>query len=106
MLKIGNVRLKNQLVLAPMAGVTNLAFRVLARRYGAGLAFSEMVDADGMFYDIHRHKKEFVTDAEDAPVACQLFGARADTLAGAAKRVVDMGADIVDLNMGCPSFKL
>ncbi len=106
MLKIGNVRLKNRLVLAPMAGVTNLAFRILARRYGAGLAVSEMVDADGMFYDIHRRKKEFATNAEDAPVACQLFGARADTLAEAAKRVVDMGADIVDLNMGCPSFKL
>ena len=106
MLKIGNVKLKNPLVLAPMAGVTNLAFRILARRYGAGLAFSEMVDADGMFYDIHRHKKEFMTNAEDTPVACQLFGARADTLAMAAKKVVDMGADIVDLNMGCPSFKL
>ena len=106
MLKIGNVRLKNRLVLAPMAGVTNLAFRILARRYGAGLAFSEMVDADGMFYDIHRRKKEFSTNSEDAPVTCQLFGARADTLAEASKRVVDMGADIVDLNMGCPSFKL
>ncbi|MCK5699233.1 MAG: tRNA dihydrouridine synthase DusB, partial [Candidatus Aenigmarchaeota archaeon] len=87
-------------------GVTNLAFRILARRYGAGLAVSEMVDADGMFYDIHRRKKEFATNAQDAPVTCQLFGARADTLAQAAKKVVDMGADIVDLNMGCPSFKL
>jgi len=106
MLKIGNVRLKNPLVLAPMAGVTNLAFRKLVRRYGAGLAFSEMIDADGMFYDIHRYKKEFRTDADDNPVACQLFGARSDTMSSAAKMLEGQGASIIDLNLGCPSFKL
>lgn len=106
MVKIGNVKVKNRLVLAPMAGVTNLPFRIIARRYGAGLCFSEMVDADGMFYDIHRHKKEFVSNDEDRPVASQLFGARTDTLANAARIVVERGADIVDLNVGCPSFKL
>lgn len=106
MMKIGNVRLKNPLVLAPMAGVTNLAFRKLVRRYGAGLAFSEMIDADGMFYDIHRYKKEFRTDADDKPVACQLFGARADTLPKAAKILEKKGAGMIDLNAGCPSFKL
>ncbi|MFH1126486.1 MAG: tRNA dihydrouridine synthase DusB [archaeon] len=106
MIKIGNVKLKNRLVLAPMAGVTNLPFRILARRYGAALTFTEMIDADGMFYDIHRHKKEFVTNDEDKPVAAQMFGARADTLRGAAKSLVDLGASIIDLNLGCPSFKL
>ncbi|MEA3343380.1 MAG: tRNA dihydrouridine synthase DusB [archaeon] len=106
MLKIGNVRLKNSLVLAPMAGVTNLAFRKLVRRYGAGLAFSEMIDADGMFYDIHRYKKEFRTDADDKPVAAQLFGARSDTMSSAAKMLEGQGVSIIDLNLGCPSFKL
>ncbi len=106
MLKIGNVRLKNPLVLAPMAGVTNLAFRKLVRRYGADLAFSEMIDADGMFYDVHRYKKEFRTDADDKPVACQLFGARSDIMSSAAKMLEGQGASIIDLNLGCPSFKL
>lgn len=106
MLKIGKIKIKNQLVLAPMAGVTNLPFRILARRYGAALTFTEMIDADGMFYDIHRHKKEFATNDEDKPVVAQLFGARKDTLALAAKNLVKRGASIIDLNAGCPSQKL
>ncbi len=106
MLKIDNIRLKNPLVLAPMAGITNLPFRILARRYGAALAFTEMIDADGMFYDIHRHKKEFRTNEEDNPIAAQLFGARADTLPKAAKILEKSGATMIDLNAGCPSFKL
>jgi len=89
-----------------MAGVTNLPFRILARRYGAALTFTEMIDADGMFYDIHRHKKEFATNDEDKPVVAQLFGARKDTLALAAKNLVKRGASIIDLNAGCPSQKL
>ena len=106
MLKIGKIKIKNPLVLAPMAGVTNLPFRIIAKRYGAGLAFTEMIDADGMFYDIHRHKKEFATNGEDKPVVAQLFGARKDTLSLAAKNLVKRGASIIDLNAGCPSQKL
>ena len=65
-----------------------------------------MIDADGMFYDVHRYKKEFRTDADDKPVACQLFGARSDIMSSAAKMLEGQGASIIDLNLGCPSFKL
>lgn len=106
MLRIGSLNLRTPVLSAPMAGISDRSTRNIWRRMGCDLVYTEMVSADGL---VQKRKKSFdlldITD-ESPPVAVQLFGARPNTLAEAAKIVQDFGAAVVDLNMGCPSKKV
>ncbi|RLG14393.1 MAG: tRNA dihydrouridine synthase DusB [Candidatus Nanohalarchaeota archaeon] len=103
---IGNVKIKNPFILAPMANFTDLPFRLQCRKYGASLAFTEMMDADGLFHGTYDIEKEFPKAKKDHPVAAQIVGPNPDTMAFSAKLLEKQGADIIDINIGCPSFKL
>ena len=103
---IGNVAIDNPTVLAPMAGVTDLAFRLLAKEMGCGLVYSEMVSAKGLLYENCRTKELLRIDPRERPTAVQLFGSVPAEVAEAARRVAEGGADIIDFNMGCPTPKI
>ena len=103
---IGTVRLSAPLILAPMAGVCDLPYRVIAHRYGAALVCTEMVSDKGLLYN-NVHTREMLRRApEEHPVSMQIFGADPYTMAKAAASVEEAGADIVDINMGCPVKKV
>ena len=104
-LKIGNVELKNNLILAPMAGVTDLPFRIIVKKYEPGLVCTEMVSAKALFYGDEKTKKLLNTKGEKRPISMQIFGSDAETMEFAAKYVSEI-ADIVDINMGCPAPKV
>jgi len=103
---IGNHRLANNLVLAPMAGVTDRPFRQLCRRHGAGLAVSEMVTSETSLYASRKTVKRLDHAGEQAPVSVQIVGSNPDKLAAAARINVEHGAQIIDINMGCPKKKV
>lgn len=105
-MKIGNVVLDVPAVLAPMAGITDQPFRILARRMGCGLTVSEMVSSKGLIYGNEKTKAMLRIAPEERPTAIQLFGSVPEELARAAKLVEQWGADIVDFNMGCPVQKI
>ncbi len=104
-LKIGNVELENNLILAPMAGITDLPFRIICREFGPALAYTEMVSAKAIYYDDEKTKKLLNTEGEKRPVGIQLFGSDPISMAEATKYVNDL-ADIIDINMGCPAPKV
>jgi tRNA-dihydrouridine synthase B len=100
-------RLPNRLVLAPLAGIGNWFVRLQAKRYGAGLAFSEMVSSFGLKYGDERTLREFLRiHPDEHPVPLQLFGYDPDVMREAAAIAAEHGADIIDLNMGCPVRKV
>lgn len=105
-LQIGQVKLKNNLALAPMAGITNAAFRILASGGGAGLVVTEMVSAESLKYGNKRSFKMLELLPGERPAAIQLFGADPASMALAAQAAERAGADIVDLNAGCPVKKV
>lgn len=105
-LKIGNVILENNLILAPMAGVCDLPFRVLCKEQGAGLLCMEMVSAKGIYYRNKNTEILLTTVPEERPVSLQLFGADADIMSEMAKRIEERPFDILDINMGCPVPKV
>jgi tRNA-dihydrouridine synthase B len=104
--RIGPVEIPTRLVLAPMAGVSVQAFRRQGRRYGAGLVCSEMVSCAGIEHGNERTLGYLRVAADEHPLAIQLFGSEPRTLANAAKMVEAVGADLVDLNFGCPVRKV
>ena len=104
-LKIGNVELKNNLILAPMAGVTNLPFRMICEKFEPGLVCTEMASAKAMFHNDQKTKRLLNTEGEKRPISFQIFGSDEESLAYAAKSV-SKDADIVDFNMGCPAPKV
>jgi tRNA-dihydrouridine synthase B len=104
--RIGPVEIPTRLVLAPMAGVSVQAFRRQGRRYGAGLVCSEMVSCAGIEHRNERTLGYLRVAADEHPLAIQLFGSEPRTLANAAKMVEAVGADLVDLNFGCPVRKV
>ena len=104
-LKIGDVELENNLILAPMAGVTNKPFRIVCKDYGAGMVCTEMASARAMFHNDEKTKRLLNTDGEKRPISMQIFGSDEESMAYAAKYVSDI-ADIVDINMGCPAPKV
>lgn len=101
-LTIGNVKLPNNLVLSPMAGYSDLPFRILCRRHGAGLVCSEMVAASSIERGISDHLRRMKTVEEERPTSVQLFGTDRDEVAGAAREAED-ACDILGFNMGCPA---
>lgn len=105
-LAVGGVRLKNNLALAPMAGITNAAFRVLASEGGAGLVVTEMVSADSIKYGNKKSFRMLDLRPGEGPVAIQLFGADPATMALAAQAAEQAGAAMVDINAGCPVRKV
>ncbi|HML32816.1 MULTISPECIES: tRNA dihydrouridine synthase DusB [Sporomusa] len=105
-MQIGKLKLANPVILAPMAGVTDLPFRLLAKEMGCGLVYSEMVSDKGLIYDNVHTKKLLAIDERERPVALQIFGSEPDSMGQAATIVANAGADIIDINMGCPTNKI
>lgn len=105
-LKIGSVTLKNSLILGPMAGVTDLPFRLLCAEQGAGLTCMEMVSAKGILYNNKNTEALLTVDERERPTSLQLFGADPDIISEMAKKVEDRPFDILDINMGCPVPKV
>jgi len=107
MLKIGNIEMKNQVVLAPMAGVCNPAFRLIAKEFGTGLVCAEMVSDKAILHGNKRTMEMLFVDEREKPLSLQIFGGDRESLVEAAK-VVDKqtNADIIDINMGCPVPKV
>src|SRR5256714_699346 len=108
--KLGGIPVPNRVLLAPLAGIGNWFVRLQAKRYGAGMAFSEMVSSFAVHYRNERTCREMLTIDPDeragGPVAMQLFGHDPEIMRSAAARVADTGADLIDLNMGCPVPKV
>ena len=104
-LKIGNVELKNNLILAPMAGVTNLPFRIICEKFEPGMVCTEMASAKAMFHNDEKTKRLLNTEGEKRPISFQIFGSEEESMVYAAKAVSKM-ADILDINMGCPAPKV
>ena len=104
-LKIGNVELENNLILAPMAGVTNRPFRIICKEYGAGMVCTEMASARAMFHNDLKTKRLLNTEGEKRPISMQVFGSDEESMAYAAEHVSEI-ADILDINMGCPAPKV
>lgn len=105
-MKIGNVELENNIFLAPMAGVTDLPFRILCKEMGCGLVYSEMVSAKGILYDNENTKKLLTVEQRERPAAVQLFGSQPEIMAAMAKKIENYDIDIIDVNMGCPAPKI
>ncbi len=104
-LKIGNVELDNNLILAPMAGVTDLPFRVICKEFNPGLVCTEMASSKAIFYNDKKTKKLLNIEGEKRPISVQIFGSDEETM-GYAANYVSKFADIVDINMGCPAPKV
>lgn len=92
--------------LLPMAGVTDLPFRILCKEMGCGLVYSEMVSAKGILYDNKNTTELLEVDAKERPVAVQLFGSDPEILGAMAKKIEEYPIDIIDVNMGCPAPKI
>ena len=103
---IGPYQLSNKLVLAPMAGVTDLPFRKLCRSLGAGMAVSEMVSSNSLLWGSDKTKRRASHDGETDPKSVQIMGTEPAMMAEAAKYNMDTGAQIIDINMGCPAKKV
>ena len=104
-IKIGNVELENNIFLAPMAGITDLPFRLICKKYGPGLVCTEMVSSKGLMYNDEKTKLLLHSVPDERPVAVQIFGSDVEAMKCAAEKVSEI-ADIIDINMGCPAPKV
>ena len=105
-LVIGGVRLEGNLILAPMAGVTDLPFRIICKEHGAALVYTEMISAKGIYYNNRNTGKLWEIDESERPVSLQLFGSEPELMADMAARIEHRNFDIIDINMGCPVPKI
>lgn len=105
-MQIGPYKLKNNLIVAPMAGVTDRPFRQLCKQLGAGMAVSEMVTSNSLLYGSAKTLRRANHEGEVSPISVQIAGAAPKMMADAAKYNVDNGAQIIDINMGCPAKKI
>lgn len=105
-MKIGNLSLQNNVFLAPMAGITDLVFRTIVRKFGCGLCFTEMVSANGLIRSARKTYRYLESSDADRPLGVQIFGADPDILSEAVRIVTGEGVDSVDINMGCPVKKV
>lgn len=106
MLKIKNLRLENNVLLAPMAGVTDKAFRMMVKPFGPGLMYTEMVSGKGLFFGSRKTADLLETEDAERPVATQIFGHEPQVLASIAAKALEYGAELIDINMGCPAPKI
>lgn len=104
-IKIGNVELNNNLLLAPMAGITDRAFRIICEKFSPGLVCTEMISAKGLYYDDSKTKQLLNMKDEKHPIAVQIFGSDIQSM-GYAAEYISKYADIIDINMGCPAPKV
>lgn len=104
-MKIGNVEIKNNVFLAPMAGITDMAYRLICKEFGAGLTYTEMVSAKGIYYNDEKTQLLTKVDERERPVAIQIFGSDPDIMADVAQKMSEK-AEIIDINMGCPAPKV
>lgn len=105
-MKIGNLEIQNPLALGPMAGVTDLPFRLLCKEQGCGILYSEMVSAKAILYNNKKTKDLLAIDEDEHPIGIQLFGSDPDIMAEIAGRVSYGACDFIDINMGCPVPKI
>lgn len=105
-MRIGNVTTENNVFLAPMAGVSDSSFRRICRRYGAGMVYSEMISAKGLYYNDKKTAELMHITDEERPCAIQIFGSDADIMAEVIPKVMEAKPDIIDINMGCPMPKI
>ncbi len=103
---IGDVKIKNDAALGPMAGVTDLTYRLLCKEQGCGLLYTEMVSAKGLWYKDKKTKELLKFDERENPVALQIFGSEPDIMASVAEMLKDHPSAILDINMGCPTPKI
>jgi len=106
MLTIANFTFASPFILAPLAGYSDLPFRLLCKRYGAGYCVSEMISSHGLTYRQQKTSEMLISTTEERPVAFQLFGADPDIMADAAEIIATFSPDIIDINMGCPVKKV
>jgi tRNA-dihydrouridine synthase B len=106
MIKIANIELQENVLLAPMSGVTDLPFRKLVKGFGAPLVISEMIASRAMILQTRESLKKCQKDASQYPMSVQLAGCEPDVMAEAARLNEEMGADIIDINFGCPVKKV
>ena len=104
-IKIGNLEIENNIFLAPMAGITDLAYRRICKEYDAGLTYTEMLSSKAIFYNDEKTKLLMKTEGEKRPIAFQIFGSDEEAMGYATNKISDM-ADIIDINMGCPAPKV
>lgn len=104
-IKIGNVELDNNLILAPMAGATNLPFRIICEKFEPGMVCTEMVSSKAIFYNDQKTRRLLNTEGEKRPISFQIFGSDEETMGYTAKYMSKI-ADIIDINMGCPAPKV
>lgn len=104
-MNIGNIKIKNNIFLAPMAGITDMAHRMICKSFGAGLVYTEMVSAKGLYYKDEKTKLLMATHEDEKPIATQIFGSDPDIMAEVAEKISDH-VDIIDINMGCPAPKV
>ncbi|HBI63119.1 MAG TPA: tRNA dihydrouridine synthase DusB [Lachnospiraceae bacterium] len=105
-IKVGDVILQGNLILAPMAGVTDLPFRLLCKEQGADLVYTEMISAKGIYYKNKNTEKLWEIDEQEHPAALQLFGSEPELMADMAEKIEARNFDILDINMGCPVPKV
>eukprot|EP01039_Chlorochromonas_danica_P018220 gene18220-21851_t len=105
-IRIGPIELSMPVILAPMSGVTDMPFRRLVKRMGAGLVISEMIASQAMIRHTRQTLKMIEKSADEQPMAVQLAGCEPEVMAEAAKLNQDLGAQIIDINMGCPVKKV
>ena len=105
-LQIGNMKLENNLILAPMAGVTDQPFRLLCREQGCGLLYTEMVSAKAILYNNKNTKELLRVESKERPIAVQLFGSDPEIVSEMAAKIEDGPFDLIDFNMGCPVPKV
>ncbi|MGL1931498.1 MAG: tRNA dihydrouridine synthase DusB [Desulfotalea sp.] len=106
MFKVGNLQFSAPFVLAPLAGYTDLPFRLLCREYGADYVVSEMISCHGLYYDQERTKQMLASTEKERPVSFQLFGAEPEIMARASELISKYNPDMIDINMGCPVRKV
>lgn len=107
-MKIGNVEIKNRVFLAPMAGVTDMVFRIICKEMGAGLVYSEMVSAKGLYYNDQKTEELMMIGQRERPVALQIFGSDPEIMKKVTYDYINNreDIDIIDINMGCPTPKI
>ncbi|MEG0855529.1 MAG: tRNA dihydrouridine synthase DusB [Terrisporobacter sp.] len=105
-MKIGNVELNNEVFLSPMAGVTDLPFRLICKEKGCGMLYTEMINAKALCYDDENTKKMLKIEDEEHPIAVQIFGSEPEFMGKAAKIMNSYPNEILDINMGCPAPKV
>jgi tRNA-dihydrouridine synthase B len=105
-MKIGNLLIQNPIFLAPMAGITDLPFRLLCREQGCGVVFTEMISAKGLYYGSTRTENMLEIHPDEHPIGIQIFGSEPLLMARMVEKISETSADLIDINMGCPAPKI